>query len=152
MKAIIKILLVLLISAFIFFLVFQFVSYTNKKNRAEDRDRKSFVENIQFKGKVIKSTVIDRYGKQYVLLCIKLDYTNTDSIYIFNNLCALKIKDGIATMPGGLYDKDLIASYVEINMNNSSKNKIYYKNGQVGEYEIGLGSGGLIENDMKDCN
>jgi hypothetical protein len=37
-------------------------------------------------------------------------------------------------------------------MNNSSKNKIYYKNGQVGEYEIGLGSGGLIENDMKDCN
>ncbi|MGN6195590.1 MAG: hypothetical protein ACTHOB_11685 [Ginsengibacter sp.] len=152
MKAITKIGLLLLISGFIFFLAASWLSHVNKKNKAEDRIRRLSVENIQFKGKVMSSIVIDRYGKQYIVLCIKLDYTNTDSVYIFNNLSALRIKDGIATIPGGLYEKGLIASYVEINMDNSLKNKIYYQNGEEREYEIGLGSGGLIENDMKDCN
>jgi|SRR5690242_4579463 len=149
MKRTIRIGILLLI---MFITVAFLIFYVNKKNDAEDRLRRSVIENIQFKGRIINSTVIDRYGKKYVVWCIKLDYTNTDSIYIFNDLDAVKIKNGIATIPGGLYQKDLIPTYVEINMNNSLVNKIYYQNGQVREYEMGLGSGGLIEEDMHDCN
>ncbi|HEU5052657.1 MAG TPA: hypothetical protein VFT78_06070 [Hanamia sp.] len=149
MKRTIRIGIFLLI---IFITVAFLIFYVNKKNDAEDRLRRSVIENIQFKGRIINSTVIDRYGKKYVVWCIKLDYTNTDSIYIFNDLDAVKIKNGIATIPGGLYQKDLIPTYVEINMNNSLVNRIYYQNGQFREYEMGLGSGGLIEKDMKDCN
>jgi hypothetical protein len=128
------------------------IFFVNKKNDQENGLRKSQVANIQFKGKVINTKMIDRYGKKYLILCIALDYTNTNNFYIFNDLNALKIKNGIATIPGGLFEQNLIPTYVEININNSLKNKIYYQNGEVHEYELGLGSGGLKEKDMNSCN
>ncbi len=128
------------------------IVFENQKDVQENELRKSLVANIWFKGKVINSNIIDRYGKKYLVLCVALDYTNTDSIYIFNDVCALKIKNGMATMPGGLFKQNLIAAYVEINMNNSLKNKIYFQNGEVQEYGLGLGSGGLLEKDINSCN
>lgn len=132
--------------------IFLLIVIENKKNVQENDLRKSLVANIQFKGKVINTEIIDRYGKKYLILCIALDYSNTNNIYIFNDLCALKIKNGIATIPGGLFEQNIIPTYVEINMNNSLKNKIYFQNGEVQEYELGLGSGGLKEKDMNLCN
>ena len=123
-----------------------------KKDARNNELRKSLVKNIQFKGKVIDSEIIDRYGKKYLILCVVLDYTNTNNIYIFNDLCALKIKNGIATITGGLFEQNLTAAYVEINISKSLKNKIYFQNGVVQEYDLGLGSGGLLEKDMNLCN
>ena len=129
-----------------------FIIFENIRDQKMDKDQIALIGNIEFKGKVIKSNIINRYGKAYYTMCIQLDSTNIDNFYVFNDLCALKIKNNIATMPGGLFDKTLIPEYVEVNLKKDLKVKIYYKNGENEEYSLGMGSGGLLESDLNLCN
>ena len=149
MKPVIKGCLFVLVITTIFI---SFIIFENIRDQKMDKDQIALIGNIEFKGKVIKSNIINRYGKAYYTMCIQLDSTNIDNFYVFNDLCALKIKNNIATMPGGLFDKTLIPEYVEVNLKKDLKVKIYYKNGENEEYSLGMGSGGLLESDLNLCN
>ncbi len=80
--------------------------------------------NIYFEGEVISS-----YTKRNsALLYIKIDSANTDYYYSFSRgNAALRIKDGIATLPIGMIDLNnaadvlkINADYVIVNKDNSS--------------------------------
>lgn len=108
--------------------------------------------NIHFKGKVIKFSLISRYSKRYSLACVKLDYTNIDSFYLFKNDYCLVIKNGIATVSGGFFPSDgRVLDYVEVNMNSNTKEIFHYKDGSTLESTYLIGCGGLIETDMNIC-
>jgi len=80
----------------------------------------SLSKKICFKGKIINAKIIERYVNRYYLLCIKLDYTNINEYYIFKEkLCALKIKNGIGVLVGGLvFNDNKIPTYIEYNIDN----------------------------------
>ena len=128
--------------------------------------------NIQFKGKVLQLHKIKRGGRTYGLMCIELDYTNTDSFYRFESkaggafgseyrMSCLKIKDGIVTFPTGFIGTDysikivnaiVNAKYIEVNMDNSRQ--IVYIDSVGNRYsaDFGFPSNNIIESDMEICN
>ena len=135
--------------------IFIFIDQNNASNEAgkDQINRMSLIGNIQFKGKVIKSKVYDYGGKSYYMICVKLDYTNTNNFYVLNDLCGIKIKNGIATMAAGVLDSYYgIANYVEVNINNNRKVICHFKNGDKGEFMFTLDPEGLSQNDMNTCN
>ena len=85
-------------------------------------------------------------------MCIKLDYTNTDSFYYFNDKNALIIKNGIATMRGGGYDPNRMPIYVEININHSYKDVYYYADGTKDIFQLNFDYTGLSKEDLNYCN
>ena len=69
---------------------------------------------------------IKRWGRLCGMMCIKLDYTNVDNFYRFDNMSCLKIKNGIITLPTSSLSNDaeksnervnaiLNAVYIEVN-------------------------------------
>ena len=148
------------------------VSY--KSNHKRGVYHKKYIEevygNIQFKGEVLQLHKIRRGGRIYGLMCIKLDYTNTDNFYRFDNkmggpfstkdkMSCLKIKDGIITFPTGFIGTDysiefisaiINAKYVEVNINNSRQ--IVYIDSIGNRYSTDLNfPNNLIEEDMQIC-
>ena len=109
---------------------------------------------ISFKGRVINYKVIynEYFGKNLYVLCIKLDYTNTDSFYYFQDGSALRIKDGIATIPGGTLVPSQIPIYIEANMNNNYKIIDHFRDGRTEISELQYNPSGLSKEDMNDCN
>lgn len=116
--------------------------------------RTGVLGKISFNGKVINYKVVynKQFGKSYFVMCIKLDYTNTDSFYYFHENNALIIKNDIATMGGGGYDPNRIPVCVEININHNYKNIYYYKNGRKDIFQLNFDYTGLSKEDMNDCN
>jgi len=86
------------------------------------------------------------------VVCIKLDYSNVGNFYLLKNSHGLIIKNGIATMSGGIFIEDKVVDYVEVNINNNNKEKFFYKDGETEEFELSLGAGGIKESDMRVCN
>ena len=125
---------------------------SNNKMKNENAVLEKNLKQIEFKGKVIKSTIINRYDKQYYIICIKLEYSNIKSFYLFKEAHGLIIKNGIATMSGGIFIGDKIVDRVEVNINNSNKEKFFYKNGEIDEFELSFGAGGIKEEDMNICD
>ena len=136
----------------------------NEKKIAEyEQHTEKVYGNIQFKGKVLNVHKIDRWGRVYGIICIKLDYTNTNSFYRFDKMSCLKIKNNIATLPTGFigndegYDKRVNAilstAYIEVNIDNSKQ--IYFidslGNKFVQDY-LYYRSSNLIESDLNRCN
>ena len=136
-----------------------------KKSRKQMLEHKQHTEeiygNIQFKGKVLRIHQIKRGGRNCGIMCVRLDYTNIDSFYRFDDMSCLKIKNSILTLPtGSLAIEDdervlaiLNADYIEININNSrqmvfidsignkfARDYLYYR------------SSNLIERDMELCD
>jgi len=109
------------------------------------------IGNVQFKGKVIDSQVYNFSGKPYVVICVRLDYSTVKKIYILNDLCALKIKDNVATMSGAAYSKNGCPTYVEVNLNHTGRTKFYWKDGKNEEFEWLLNTNGLMEKDLNRC-
>jgi hypothetical protein len=145
---------------------------TNKKHIAY---QKTYIEeiygDIQFKGKVLQLHKIRRGGRTYGLMCVKIDSTNTESFYRFDDtyfvfgskheMSCLKIEDGIATFPTNFigneegHKRDVAifnARYIEVNINNSRQ--IVYIDSMGNRYEDGFhfGSNNLIEEDMNVCD
>ncbi|TWI96840.1 hypothetical protein JN11_03953 [Mucilaginibacter frigoritolerans] len=154
MKQSVKI-LIFIIVVIICFIAFVWIIESNS-SRQEDKDqqtRLASIGNIQFKGKIINSKVYENGGRTYFMICIKLDYTNTENFYIYNNLCCLKIKNGIATMAAGFFDSDIgVPNYVEANMNRDGKIIYNYKKGDPYEGIFTLEPMGLPESYMNMCN
>lgn len=116
--------------------------------------RTGVLGKISFKGRVINYIKIhsEEFGKDYSVICIKLDYSNTDSFYYFQDKNALKIKNGIATMSDGGYDPNFIPIYVENNINNNHKIIVHYANGRTDTVELNYNSTGISKEDMNLCN
>lgn len=146
--------LVFIFGVITFFATIIFFVEKNSYNkiRGDDAVLEKNLKKIEFKGKVIKSTIINRNGKQYYIICIKLEYSNIKDFYLFKRAHGLIIKNGIATMSGGIFIGDKIVDRVEVNINNSKKEKFFYNNGEIDEFEISFGAGGIREEDMRVCN
>ena len=153
MKRNYKVFIFLALVIFLFFIIvlWSMIKINIDANRVFKTAQAGPLGKIKFKGKVINTAIIKRYGKEYYMICIKLDYTNTNDFYIFNENSALKIKNGIATMSGGVYIKNNEIVYIEVNMNDEKKEKVYLKNGQVDVFELLFHSGALMESDMDLC-
>jgi len=135
----------------------------NKKIAAHKQHTEEVYGNIQFKGKVLRLHRIDRWGRVYGMMCIKLDYTNRNDFYRFDDMSCLKIKNGIVTLPTGSisnndgYDKRvnaiLSASYIEVNMDNSREMVFIDSTGNkfVQDY-LYYRSANLVETDLLICD
>ncbi|MBO9583459.1 MAG: hypothetical protein J7574_04800 [Flavobacterium sp.] len=111
------------------------------------------IEKIQFKGAVMDSKIVKHGGRQYGIVCLKLDYSNIDNFYVFNESACLKIKDGKAIMSiGFVMQNEAKVKYIEVNMHGDKKERYFKEGGEVDEYEMTLASNGIIESDIKFCN
>lgn len=134
----------------------------NKKIAEHKQHTEEVYGNIQFKGEVLKVLRIDRWGRIYGMMCIKLDYTNTDNFYRFDDMSCLKIKNGIITLPTGFigsdegYDKRrdaiLSAAYIEVNIDNNRQKVLIDSIGNKFSEDLYYGSHNLIESDLRLCD
>lgn len=146
--AFLSLFLIVIITVFIIIFILQ-----TKQSDKNEKKRVDIIGNIQFKGKVINSKVYEFAGKNYYMICVQIDTCNVKTFYVLNDLCALKIKDNIATLSGSKYSPDFgFPDYVEINMNKDGKTKFHFKNGTVDEFEWLLHTNGLTEKDLNFCN
>ena len=118
--------------------------------------------DIQFKGKVLKVHRIFRDGRLYGIMCIKLDYTNTDNFYRFNETC-LKIENGIVALPTNSLSNDVVKSdkrvnatlnavYVEVNMKNNRQMVFIDSIGNKFAQDLDYQNSGLKESDLGLCD
>jgi hypothetical protein len=128
--------------------------YYNAERRAGNQKiRLAQIGKLQFKGKVINSKVYKYGGKNYYLVCVKLDSANVQAFYIYNDLDCLRIKNGIATLPAGYLNHTLgIVDSVAVNINNSGKIVFHYKDNARDVFPLGFNPMGLSESDMNTCN
>lgn len=143
------------------FIAFVIVTLMQLPKKSDDYNNPYFQKirtgplgKISFKGKVINYKVVynEYFEKNLYVLCIKLDYSNTDSFYYFQDGSALRIKDGIATIPGGTLVPGHIPIYIETNMNNNYKVIAHFRDGRTEISELKYNASGLSKEDMNSCN
>ena len=108
--------------------------------------------NVQLCGTIINKKAVTRWGRDITISCIKINYSNTDSLTIYrkSDYIYLKIKNNIATMVLYLSYKD--ADSVSINMENNRLEK-YYKNGKlIAEYPLSLDCAYASDEDLEMCD
>ncbi len=112
--------------------------------------RRGVLGKISFKGKVTGYKVVHNkyFGKNLYVLCIRLDYTNTDSFSYFQDENALTVKDGIATIPGVVLVPNYIPVYIEANIHKNYKIIDHYANGTSDTINLNYNSSGLSKEDM----
>jgi hypothetical protein len=128
-------------------------SYNAERNANEQKIRLTEIGRLQFKGRVINSKVYRYFGKNYYMVCVKIDSANVKNLYIFNNLDCIKIKNGIATFAAGYLNHILgVVDSVAVNINNSGKIIFHYKGNARDELPLGFDPKGLKESDLNACN
>jgi len=134
--------------------IFILMIISGKKQDLEDEKKAlSMIGGVQFRGHVIHHKVYDYGGKNYYMVCVKLDYSNVKTFYVFNNICFLKIKNGIATMANGfLSSYDGVATYVDVNINNDRQERFFYSKGQIDTLPLRLNNFNLTKQDLNECN
>lgn len=126
----------------------------NAIREVEDhKTRLAAFSKLQFKGKVIGSKTYRYFNKNYYVVCVKLDSTSVNSLYIFNNLDGIRIRNGIATFAAGYLNPVLgVVDSVSVNMNNNGKVEFYYKVHAREEHPLGFDQMGVKESDLNGCN
>lgn len=147
-------LLIILFVAFVIVIVLQLPKGDHYNDPYFQKIRTGALGKISFKGKVINYKVVynKQFGKSYFVMCIKLDYSNTDSFYYFQDKNALIIKKGIATMGGGGYNPNRMPIYVEININHNYRDIYYYADNTKDIFQLNFDYTGLSKEDMNYCN
>ncbi|PTQ94941.1 hypothetical protein C8P68_106155 [Mucilaginibacter yixingensis] len=112
--------------------------------------RRIILGDLFFKGRVINSKIYDYGGRNYRLVCLKLDSGNRKDLYIFNDRCAIKIKDSIATFSAGGDDPNFVIDYIMVNVQ-KNVSTYHYKNGNTTTDVIDLEPQGLSVSDMNFC-
>lgn len=147
---------ILLILGIVFLLAVIMVVILNidDSNKADKQERRrQIIGDVRFKGKVISAKNYDFGGRNYYMLCIKLDFSTKNNFYVFNDLCALKIKNGVATCSGNFYNPDVgYPTYVEVNMNEDGRSKFYFNHGLVHEIDWLVPLNDMPQEDMNFCN
>ena len=140
------------------FMLFLMIVLLSRSNNEAEKARKQKVREVQigklqFKGRVISSRIYKYAGKNYYMICVKLDSSNVKSFTIYNELNCLKIHNNIATMPAGVLNNTLgVVDYVEMNINNSKQIVYHYKDRARQEFPLELDPRGVQESDMDFCN
>jgi hypothetical protein len=147
-------LLIILFVAFVVVIVLQLPKGDHYNDPYFQKIRTGALGKISFKGKVINYSVVhnEQFGKDYSVLCIKLDYSNTDSFYYFEDKNALRIKDGIATIPVGVLVPGQIPVYVDVNMNNNYKIIFHFADKRTEIYPLSFNYTGLSKEDLNYCD
>lgn len=143
------------IAVIAFFLISVIVSQSNNAQRKADeqKTRQRELGKLQFKGKVISSKTYKYYGKNYYLVCVKLDSASVHDFYIYNDLDCIKIKNGIATFSAGYLNHVLGAvDSVSANINGNGKVVFHYKGNARDEYPLAFDPMGLKESDLSACD
>jgi hypothetical protein len=138
-----------------FFLISIIVSQSNNAQRKADKQktRQKELGKLQFKGKVIGSKIYKYYGKNYYLVCVKVDASSVSDFYIYNDLDCIKIKNHIATFSAGYLDNVLgMVDSVSANMNDDGKVIFHYRGNARDEYPLAFDPMGLRERDLNACN
>lgn len=120
-----------LIAAFLAMLVWLVVNLIRAPKM--DKIREQFINetmgDVEFRGRVISVKMLKHSGRPASIMCIKIDSCNVDSFYYHGKYGALRIHDGIATLPLGsmVSEKDIDPTsnssflrrtrYVEVNQN-----------------------------------
>ena len=127
--------------------------WNNEQNAKGQIWNKEHLMQLQFKGKIIKVTELTRIGRYYDIGCVQLDYCNVDSFYLYvQGMAFIKIKNGKAVIPMWTGSVNWGLDYVEVNINHSGKVN-FYKEGKLKESsDLGMGAGGLTEEDLKFCD
>lgn len=87
------------------------------------------------------------------MICVKLDFSNVQKFEIINEYCFLKIKDSVATMGDGFFDKEIgVPRYIEVNIGNSGIEREFMANGDTTSDRFYLPNWGLSRNDLNICN
>ena len=133
----------------------------NKPTGKYEQHIEEIYGDIQFKGKILKIHQIERWGRNYGIMCISLDYTNVDDFYRFDNITCLKIKNNIATLRTGLIGSGdderfraiLSTAYIEVNIDNNRQMVFIDSIGnKFTQNYLEYGSNNLIESDMRLCD
>ncbi|MGZ4001232.1 MAG: hypothetical protein ACXVIY_11410 [Mucilaginibacter sp.] len=126
----------------------------NAVREAKDhKARMAMFGKLQFKGKVIGSRTYRYFNKNYYVVCVKLDSSSINSLYIFNNLDGIRISKGMATFAAGYLNPVLgVVDSVSVNMDKSGKVELYYKAHAREERPLGFDLMGIKESDLKACN
>lgn len=137
---------------FLMVLIFYVVAITF--NSVDNNNRKEWLNTVevQFSGKIVETREVMRKGRITYINCVKIDYSNVDSIMITNKkyYVFLKIKDGFTTLvlPENIMEGDSVV----INMNNDRKER-YYRNGiLIDEFPLSLSRGYATDEDMEICD
>lgn len=142
-----------------FFMISTKISHFIFPSREEIKLNMKSYDKIQFKGKVLNIIPVERGGRIYGIMCIKLDYSNVSKFYRFDRIHCLKIENGIATLPtGALGNKEddrvkgiLNSVYIEVNLKGKGKMNFYDKNGKIMIGDLYYRNNNLKEKDMEAC-
>lgn len=147
-----------LIRLVIFFALFIFIGvsifiYNLYSDSKADAARLELVHKVQFEGRVINSRIYQYGGRNYGIVCVKLDYSNVKDFYICNDLCFIKIKNNIATIDVGFINPDYgFPNYVVVNMHNSGVEIYKYGVDRTLTSRLALTNFGSTAKDMSFCN
>jgi hypothetical protein len=151
----------ILVFIILVFCVFLFIGFHNVKKESNRREYiKDNFQGINFSGHIDRVQSINRWGREYGLICLIIDYSSVDSFYLFNKYACLKIDNNIATLPIGFIGNKsgrktefiLRANYVKVNLELDGNTCFYDASGDVMCMESFFQSNNLIESDMRLCN
>lgn len=158
----IKIFIILVFVFFIGWCILVIFVYrkTNSEIVKSKKHTKEIYGDIQFKGEVLKVHKIERWGRVSGIMCIKLDYTNVNFFYRFDEISCLKIENGIAVLSTNFIGHGSSkraypiwdAIYVEINMDNSGQRIFIDSLDDKYSEDLYYSNYTLIENDLKLCD
>ncbi len=133
------------------------VRNTHKRRAQYANQIETIYGDISFSGRVVDFHYVKHSGMpSAAIMCIKLDSSNVDSFYHFDQYTALKIENGIVTLPIGTCHQDDIGPtyekvvYVNVNDNFSRKmlfinkegdtivEQLYYSSVDLKEYDLGI--------------
>lgn len=137
---------------FLIILIFYAVAITIES--VDNNNRKEWLNTVevQFSGKIVETRKVMRQGRITYINCVKIDYSNVDSIMITNKKyhVFLKIKDGFTTLvlPENIMEGDSVV----INMNNDRKERFYRNGILIDEFPLSLSRGYATDKDMEICD
>jgi hypothetical protein len=130
-----------------------YTKFSNQQSEKEYLIGLKYLGDTQFKGKVVSVKKYEWAGKDYYKICIKLDYTNKQDFFVYNDLAALCVKNDTAIMAAGVFVSGWgPVQYVEFNLNNSHLLRYHYKDGTVHSFNLSIRPEGLTQTDFTSCN
>lgn len=100
LRGIILFIVVIVVGHILLFAIAFTTCIRSEKNR-ENYKNQTFetFEEVKFKGKILSIYKHNCGGHIYGIMQVKLDFSNVDSFYVYNDMNCFKISCGIATLP-----------------------------------------------------
>ncbi|NDV97348.1 hypothetical protein D0T84_20955 [Dysgonomonas sp. 521] len=92
-----KLLFIVFVFIFIMLILFGVFLFITKQNKREYNHYYGQI-NVQFFGRILEQKTVSRLGRDRTVICIKLNYSNIDSIRILDEKHFLRIEKNMASM------------------------------------------------------